>query len=99
VDDLARDEQVLLGKLLPGFVSVFDGSVDAVAEAELLSEVEREVAGCEREVLRAHAIDERAGVIAAHLAADDLLQAESLVGIPGVAHETIVGNGIGDTPL
>ena len=45
VNDLALDEELLVGELLPRLIGVIDRPIDAVAKPEFLREVKGEVAG------------------------------------------------------
>ena len=77
MDDLAGDEDAPVRELLAGLVRVFDCALDAVAEAELLREKERQLADLEPEALLAHALDQGAGIVADQLSVYGLFQASA----------------------
>ena len=78
VDDLAGQEHRAIGKSLARLVGVVDRAIDAVAEAELPRQMDREAAGL---VAVAGALirgDQRAVVAGGQLAGDGVLEIEAL---------------------
>jgi hypothetical protein len=78
VDDLAGQEDVAVGKALPRLIGIVDGAVDAVTEAELAREMDRQPARPVREIVGLDAVDDRAVVIVGQPAGDGILQVEAL---------------------
>jgi predicted nucleic acid-binding protein len=59
VNDFAGEVHVPIGETLARLIGVVDGAIDAVTEAELLREMNREAAGVEAVAVRLDAGDER----------------------------------------
>ncbi len=78
VDDLAGEEDVALREPAPGLIGVVDGTVDAVAEAELAGQVQGEPAGDMAIVRCPHGIDEAAVIGSRELSSNGLLHVEAL---------------------
>ena len=78
VDDLAGEKDVAAGEARDRLVGVVDGAIDAVAEAELAGEVEREPPLVVAEVAGADLVDEGAVVRGGELARDGLFHVEAL---------------------
>ena len=78
VDDFAGEEDVAAGEPRDRLVGVVDRAIDAVAEAELAREVEREAALVVAEAAGADLVDERAVVRRGELARDGLFHVEAL---------------------
>ena len=69
-----------IGKALARLVGVVDGAIDAVAEAELAREMDRQPAGAVGEVVGLDALDELAVIVLGQHAGDGVLQVETLCG-------------------
>jgi hypothetical protein len=67
VDDLARQEDVAVGETPASLIRVVDGAIDAVTEAELACEVQRQPARLVTEIRGANAIDEAAVILGGEL--------------------------------
>ena len=78
VNDFAGQEDAPVGKPLARLIGVVDRAIDAVAEAELLREVDREAAGAPDEPGGADLVDDGAVVCRRQLAGDGLLHVEAL---------------------
>ena len=78
VNDFAGQEHCALGEALAGLIGVVDGAIDAVAEAELARQVQRQPAGAEHEIMAFDLFDERAVIIVGEHAGHGMLQIEAL---------------------
>jgi hypothetical protein len=78
VDDLAGQVDRPIGKARPRLVGVVHGAIDAVAEPELLREVQLEAAGPVLIPIRLDRGDQAAVVVLGQLAGDGLLEVEAL---------------------
>jgi hypothetical protein len=86
VDDLADQEGALAGKFGPRLVRVLHRPVDAIAEAELAGQTERQITDGERIPRGAHGIHHAAVVVGHQGAFDRALQAEALSEV-GLFHD------------
>ena len=77
VDDFAGQMDGAIRKPLARLVRIVDRAVDAVAEAELTGEMDRQPPGAKREVVRLDAIDDYAVVVLGQHAGDGILQVET----------------------
>ena len=70
VDDLAGQKDATVGEFGDRFVSVLNGSLDAVAEPEFVGQAERQGADLEPETMGFHQIDDSAAVVFLELRTD-----------------------------
>jgi hypothetical protein len=78
VDDFAGQKDVLPREAAPRLIRIVDGTVHAVAEAELAGEVDREPAGLEPVVVGPELVDDRAVVRGSQFGGHRLLHVEAL---------------------
>ena len=77
VDDFAGQEDAAIGKPLARLIRVVDGAIDAVAEAELAREMDREAARPIPEVVGLDLLDELAVIVPVQLGRDRIFQVEA----------------------
>ena len=78
VDDFAGQKHAAVGKSLARLIGIVDGAVDAVAEAELAREMDRETAGPVLKVVGLDLLNEIAVVVLIQLGRDRIFQVEAL---------------------
>ena len=77
VDDLAGEKDLAIRKPASRLVRVIDRAIDAIAEAELVCEVNGQPTDVVAEPGRAHAVDDGAVVLGGQLGRDRILQVEA----------------------
>jgi hypothetical protein len=78
VDDLAGQEHLAVGEPPARLVGVVDGAIDAVAEAELVGEMDGEPARGVAVAVALDGLDQAAVVVGRQRAGDGLLEIETL---------------------
>src|SRR6266705_4976501 len=87
VDDLADQEDPLVGELGAGLVGVLDGAIHPIAEPELAGQLEGEVAQRQRVSVPADPVDHAAVVVGRERTLDVVSEAEAPPEV-GLLHET-----------
>ena len=78
VNDLAGQKDVAVGEAPPCLIRIVDRPIDAVAEAELARQMDREPARAVLEIPRTNVVDDPAVVRRRELAGDGLFHVEAL---------------------
>ena len=86
MDDFAGQEHTAIGKPLSRLIGVVDRAIDAVTEAELAREVDREAAGSVLKVVGLNLLNEVAVVVLIQLGRDRRLQIEAFPEHEGRGH-------------